>query len=100
MIFVQLDRLGSYSKYFGRNLSYYAASRIRSHVSIYVFHLDHLILVSSQYQTSPSSEKLKAVISIVAVVFDDPSSKLGRPGGPLASRILIFVTLPSKKKGK
>jgi len=30
---------------------------------------------------------------MVAVVFDDPASKLGRPVGPLASRILIFVTL-------
>jgi len=27
-------------------------------------------------------------------------SKLGRPGGPLASRILIFVTLQRKKKNK
>uniref|UniRef100_A0A0A9D5G0 Uncharacterized protein n=1 Tax=Arundo donax TaxID=35708 RepID=A0A0A9D5G0_ARUDO len=30
---------------------------------------------------------------MVAIVFDDPASKLGRPGGPLASSILIFVTL-------
>lgn len=37
---------------------------------------------------------------MVAVVFDDPVSKLGRPGGPLASRILIFVTLQRKNKGK
>jgi len=35
---------------------------------------------------------------MVAIVFDDPVSKLGRPGGPLASRILIFVTLQRKKK--
>ena len=33
---------------------------------------------------------------MVAIVFDDPVSKLGRPGGPLASRILIFDT--AKKK--
>ena len=37
---------------------------------------------------------------MVAIVFDDPVSKLGRPGGPLASRILIFVTLQRKKKNK
>lgn len=51
-------------------------------------------------RTSPSGEKLKADISMVAVVLDDPVSKLGRPGGPLASRILIFVTLQRKKWNK
>lgn len=39
-------------------------------------------------------------MSMVAAVFDDPASKLGRPGGPLASRILIFVTLQRKKNEK
>ena len=51
-----------------------------------------------EFQTSPSGEKLNADISMVAAVFDDPASKLGRPGGPLASRILIFVTLENKIK--
>ena len=34
---------------------------------------------------------------MVVVVSDGPLRKLGRPGGPHASRILIFVTLQTKK---
>jgi hypothetical protein len=34
------------------------------------------------------------------VVSDGPSRKFGRPGGPHASRILIFVTLQRKKMEK
>jgi hypothetical protein len=37
---------------------------------------------------------------MVVVVSDGPSRKLGRPGGPHASRILIFVTLHAKMEKK
>jgi hypothetical protein len=37
---------------------------------------------------------------MVVVVSDGPSRKLGRPGGPHASRILIFVTLHTKNEKK
>ena len=42
--------------------------------------------------TSPSGEKLNAVIAVVIFVSDDPS-KLGRPRGPLASKTFICETL-------
>lgn len=42
--------------------------------------------------TSPSSEKLNAVIAVAIFVSDDPS-KLGRPRGPLASKTFICETL-------
>lgn len=47
--------------------------------------------------TSPSGEKLRAEIAVVSVVSEAPESKLGSPGGALASRTFIFVTL---HKGK
>jgi hypothetical protein len=43
--------------------------------------------------TSPSGEKLKAEIAVVTTVSDVVASKLGSPGGPLASKTLIFITL-------
>lgn len=43
--------------------------------------------------TSPSGEKLKAEIAVVIAVSEAPESKHGSPGGALASRTFIFVTL-------
>ena len=43
--------------------------------------------------TSPSGAKLKAEITVVTAISDVPDSKFGRPGGPLASKTFIFVTL-------
>lgn len=43
--------------------------------------------------TSPSGEKLRAEIAAATSVSDAPASKVGSPGGPLASRTFIFVTL-------
>lgn len=43
--------------------------------------------------TSPFGEKLKAEIAVVTTVSDAVESKVGSPGGPLASKTLIFVTL-------
>lgn len=47
--------------------------------------------------TSPSGEKLKADIIVVTTISDVPESKLGRPGGPLASKTFNLVTLCRKK---
>lgn len=46
-----------------------------------------------RYDTSPSGEKLRADIAVVAVIPEAPPSKLGNPGGPLASKTFIFVML-------
>lgn len=43
--------------------------------------------------TSPSGEKLRAEIKVVNVASEPPARRLGIPGGPLASKTLIFVTL-------
>lgn len=43
--------------------------------------------------TSPSGEKLRAEIAVVTADSEAPLSKFGRPGGPLASKTLIFVIL-------
>lgn len=43
--------------------------------------------------TSPSGEKLRADITVVTVIAEAPPSKLGNPGGPLASKTFIFVML-------
>lgn len=48
--------------------------------------------------TSPSEEKLRADITVVTDVSGPPKSKLGSPGGPLASKTLIFVTLQRETK--
>lgn len=47
--------------------------------------------------TSPSVEKLRAEIAVITVVSEAPESKLGSPGGALASRTFIFVTLQEGK---
>lgn len=54
--------------------------------------------VYSLTSTSPSGEKLKAEIAVVTTVSDAVASKLGSPGGPLASKTLIFITLHLKNK--
>lgn len=46
-----------------------------------------------RYYTSPSGEKLSADIAVVTVIPEAPPSKLGNPGGPLASKTFIFVML-------
>lgn len=46
--------------------------------------------------TSPSGEKLSAETAEVTIVSDVPESKLGSPGGPLASKTFNFVTLHSE----
>lgn len=43
--------------------------------------------------TSPSGEKLRADIAVVTADSEAPLRKFGRPGGPLASKTLIFVIL-------
>lgn len=43
--------------------------------------------------TSPSGEKLKAEIAVVTTVSDAVASMVGSPGGPLASKTLIFIIL-------
>lgn len=45
------------------------------------------------FYTSPSGEKLRAEIAVVTADSEAPLSKFGRPGGPLASKTLIFVIL-------
>lgn len=42
--------------------------------------------------TSPSGENIRAEITVVAT----ESDSLGSPGGPLASKTFIFVTLHRK----
>lgn len=44
--------------------------------------------------TSPSGENIRAEITVVATASDS----LGSPGGPLASKTFIFVTLHMKSK--
>lgn len=43
--------------------------------------------------TSPSSEKLRAEIAVAIDSSESPPSKLGSPGGPLASKTFITVIL-------
>lgn len=48
---------------------------------------------NNRKSTSPSGEKLKTEIAVFTVVSEAPPSKVGSPGGPLASKIFIFVIL-------
>ena len=50
------------------------------------------VLIFTSY-TSPSGEKLKAEMAVATTVSDAAASKVGSPGGALASRTFIFVTL-------
>lgn len=43
--------------------------------------------------TSPSGEKLRAEIAVATDSFESSPSKLGSPGGPLASKTFIAVIL-------
>lgn len=52
------------------------------------------------YVTSPSGEKLNAEITVVTAIPEDPARKRGSPGGALASRTLIFITLFRQRAGK
>ena len=47
----------------------------------------------SRLSTSPSGEKLRAEIAVINTVPDAAASKFGSPGGPLASKTFILVTL-------
>lgn len=49
--------------------------------------------------TSPSGEKVNVDIAEMTVS-GAPENKVGIPGGPLASRILIFVTLKSNRENR
>lgn len=53
-----------------------------------------------EQHTSPSGEKLKADIEILNGISEPAGSKLGSPGGPVASKTLIFVTLFRKNEKK
>lgn len=71
----------------------------------FIFHNDIESLENHEFyhgttNTSPSGEKLRADIEILKGISEPAGSKLGSPGGPVASKTLIFVTLFPKKKKK
>ncbi|GJS81982.1 hypothetical protein Tco_0748523 [Tanacetum coccineum] len=69
-------------------------SKASTSSSIPVIHMIRLCLYGWWLRsTSPSGEKLKAEIAVLGVVSEAPPNKVGSPGGPLASKIFIFVIL-------
>lgn len=52
-----------------------------------------LSLWKSLKRTSPSGEKFKAEIAVTSFISELAASKFGSPGGPVASKILIFIIL-------